>query len=152
MEKTETPFILFPCRFFMNQAVKFSSMLHFDYNEKLKEHLWSMLKIEVFYSGNLNYIALNYVNIPMYLLMVCLRTFRLSFNFHSNQRFLFGFGFLRLSYFPRIHDILYSIYTTRKITPVLYAASCDQLRFGSSMSSPQSFHTEVRGHSAERCQ
>lgn len=84
MEKTETPFILFPCRFFMSQAVKFSSMLHFDYNEKLKEHLWSMLKIEVFYSGNLNYIALNYVNIPMYLLMVCLRTFRLSFNFHSN--------------------------------------------------------------------
>ena len=43
-----------------------------------------MLKIEVFYSGNLNYIALNYVNTPMYLLMVCLRTFMLSFNFHYN--------------------------------------------------------------------
>ena len=76
MEKTETPFILFPCRFFMNQAVKFSSMLHFDYNEKLKEHLWSMLKIEVFYTKASSDICLQIcyaINYAAYFMIIDLR-------------------------------------------------------------------------------
>lgn len=84
-----------------------------------------MLKTEVFYSGYLIQTVLNSVYTPMYLL----RTFMLSFNFHYNKSFPFDFGFLRLSYIPRIHDGLYSVYTTRKITSMLYVASCDQLRW-----------------------
>ena len=78
-----------------------------------------MLKIEVFYSGNLNQTALNSVYTPMYLLTVYLRTFMLSFHFHYNKSFPLTLVFLDYPTSPG-YMMVCILYTQQGKSPQCY--------------------------------